>query len=306
MSLLANGEQSTIQVQSVLYNTSADCIERALSYIDNAARIATQAGLLKGVSIAYGDCSPHLTMDDEMLDGLRARYSHLQAIEYTSFGANLGSAAGHNRLLEAAAADFVMIVNPDVLAAPNLFGELLSALRRPGVGFVEARQLPVEHPKYYDAATGETGWASTACAMARLSLFRQLDGFDAETFFLYSDDVDFSWRVRLTGLKVVHQPSAAVFHDKRVSGDGGWIASPAERYYSAEAGLLLPYKYSRSDLTESYLESFIRSGDPDLEKAAEAFEDRRRSGRLPTQIDPDHTVAEFVAMNYAPHRFQAH
>jgi len=30
-------------------------------------------------------------------------------------------------------------------------------------------------------------------------LFRALDGFDAETFFLHGEDVDFSWRMKVAG-----------------------------------------------------------------------------------------------------------
>jgi GT2 family glycosyltransferase len=198
-----------------------------------------------------------------------------------------------------------MILNPDVLTAPNLFIELLAALGAPDVGLVEARQLPVEHPKHYDPETGETSWASGACAMAPRQVFQEVNGFDSDTFFLYCDDVDLSWRVRLAGLKVVHRCSAVVFHDKRISESGGWLPSAAERYYSAEASLLLPYKYSRPDLTESNLDYLWRTGDEVLQRAASAFESRKKTGRLPTPIDPNHQVAQFIDGAYSVHRFQA-
>ena len=242
-------------------------------------------------------------IDSSTLHSLRHRFSNLASIDCTFFDDNLGSARGHNRLLVEAASDLVVIANPDVLAAPNLLIELVGAWARPRAGFVEARQLPIEHPKYYHPQTGETSWASTACAMGSTELFKQLNGFDADTFFLYCDDVDFSWRVRLAGLQVVHQPSAVVFHDKRLTSEGGWIAGAAERYYSAEAGLLLPYKYSRPDLTDKYLEIFDASEDEHLVKAAGAFRLRAETGRLPTPIDPDHIVAEFVDGGYARTRY---
>jgi GT2 family glycosyltransferase len=295
----------TIHVQAVLYNLPLANIWRTLEYLDNACRVAMNAGSLRAVTVAYGDCSPQQTVGVDDPDQLRSAFEYLSKIDYTYFSANLGSAAGHNRLLESAEADFVMILNPDVLAAPNLFIEMLAAASAPDVGFVEARQLPIEHPKEYDSATGETSWASTACAMAPLDVFRALDGFDAETFFLYCDDVDFSWRVRLHGLKVVHRPSAVVFHDKRVGQSGQWLASDAERYYSAEAGLLLPYKYSRPDLTEEYLNHFRRSGESFLLRAAGEFEHRRNTGSLPAQIDPDHRVGQFIEGGYAAHRYKA-
>ena len=293
----------SIRIQSVLYQTPLASISRALEFFDNAARVAGEAGIAHQVMVAYGDCSPDSIIDSSTRLSLRRRFSNLANIDYTFFDDNLGSARGHNRLLADAASDLLVIANPDVLAAPNLLIELVDAWARPGIGFVEARQLPIEHPKYYDPQTGETSWASTACAVGSTKLFKELNGFDADTFFLYCDDVDFSWRVRLAGLKVMHQPSAVVFHDKRLTNEGGWIVGAAERYYSAEAGLLLPYKYSRPDLTDKYLEIFAASDDEHLIRAAGAFRLRAETGRLPTPIDPDHTVAEFVDGGYARSRY---
>ena len=97
---------------------------------------------------------------------------------------------------------------------------------------------------------------------------------------------------------MVHQPSAVVFHDKRLKNDGGWLPSTAEIQYSAEAGLLLPYKYSREDLTESYLEIFRNASEKHLVMAAQAYDARVRDGRLPTQIDSEHAVGQFIDDGY--------
>jgi hypothetical protein len=294
----------TVRVQSILYNLSLDQITRSLEYLDNAALNAIRSGTISAVTIAYGDCSPEPTIGNRALQVLRQTYTCIQAIDYTYFRANLGSAAGHNWLLQEAAADLVMILNPDVLASPNLFSELIDALSRSDVGLVEARQIPIEHPKDYDRDTGETSWASTACALGPTKIFRDLGGFDADMFYLYGDDVDFSWRVRLAGHKVVHQSSAVVFHDKRLTREGGWIASDAEKYYSAEAALLLTYKYSRADLTERYLGLFRDSKDETLLKVAGAFELRQKTGRMPAQIDELHSVGQFIDGAYGQHRFR--
>jgi len=63
------------------------------------------------VSVAYGDCSPRPCIPDEARAEFRRRFVQLIEIEYTFFDANLGSAAGHNRLLEGARSDFIMILN---------------------------------------------------------------------------------------------------------------------------------------------------------------------------------------------------
>ncbi len=294
----------SVRIQSVLYRLPKSSVVRALDYVAAAATVARRAGLLSDLVVAYGDCSPEPVLTADELEQLRREHGAELTLEYSFFDANLGSAAGHNRLLAAATSDAVMILNPDVLVSPRLLVELRAALDRPGVGFAEARQIPIEHPKDYDAVTGETSWGSTACLLGDRSLFEALNGFDATNFFLYGDDVDLSWRARLLGWTVVFCPQATVFHDKRLNRDGSWPTSPAERYYSAEAGLMLPYKFSRPDLTEAYLTYFRASADPELERAAEAFAERERNGTLPVPLDENHTVAQFVDGAYAPNRFK--
>ena len=85
--------------------------------------------------------------------------------------------------------------------APLLLSELIRPMSEPLVGVTEGRQIPLEHPKAHDPQTGDTSWASTCCVLIRTSVFQELSGFDAVHFPFYCDDVDFSWRVRLAGLR---------------------------------------------------------------------------------------------------------
>jgi|SRR4051794_38181979 len=296
-------DSATIQVQSVIYNNEASAIERAITSVARAAELAISAGVCSGVTLRYGDSSGLPCLNETMLRTFRERHASSIIIQYDYFAANLGSARGHNRLAEATDADFILVQNPDVVVSPRLFETLLACFARAGVGMVEAKQIPIEHPKDYDIATGETSWASTACAMIPTPLFRQIGGFDAESFFLYCDDVDFSWLVRLAGYRVVHQPAAIVFHDKRLSASGAWQPSSAERYYSAEAALFLAHKWSRNDLVAKYIDMFSGSGNEDQKKAAASFAKRRIDGQLPTPIDPQHRIGQFIDIFYAKHRY---
>ena len=294
----------SLRIQSVLYRNSRDQVDMALASAARAADLAIAAGDLSSVEVSYGDCSSEPVLDDETLSGLRQRYPEFSRISTQFFAANLGSARGHNRLLTDATADFILVMNPDVRLAPRALQELLRPFRRAGVGMTEARQLPIEHPKSFDPQTGETSWAATACALIPRPVVAALEGFDADTFFLYCDDVDFSWRVRMLGLKVIYQPSAVVFHDKRLSSTGGWVAGEAEKYYSAEASLMMAWKWSRPDLVDTYMATFEQSDQDHLRRAAAEFAQRRSAGKLPTPLDPEHRVAQFVGYNYAQHRFR--
>lgn len=298
----------TLQVQSVLYQTSPASIERALRSLARAVEVAElSTGASLSATICYGDCSDLPVLDETTLDRLRKEFSGVIDVTYTWFGSNLGSAAGHNALAAAGGAGFILVMNPDVVVAPRTLENLFNTFTRAGVGVAEAKQMPIEHLKDYNRVTGETSWASTACALVPREVFEAVGGFDEQSFFLYCDDVDFSWAVRMEGLRVVFQPAAFVFHDKRLSHEGGWMASAAEHYYSAEAALILTHKWSRSDLTERYLRDFRGSGRAELIRAADEFESRRRQGRLVPQIDADHVVGIFTEGDgqYSPMRGSA-
>ena len=295
---------ASLQVQTVLYGNHFSSVERAILSLGRAAELAIGSGMVSRVELAYGDSSPSPCLSEAELARLRAHYPDALTIRYDFFGGNLGSARGHNRLADATTADFILIKNPDVVVSPRLIINLLRAFTLPGVGMAEAKQLPIEHPKDYDPTTGETGWATTACAMIPLPLFRQLGGFDAETFFLYCDDVDFSWLVRLAGYKVIFQPSAVVFHDKRLSENARWQPTKSELYYSAEAALLLAEKWSRGDVVDQILRDWSVNGNEFTAKARAEYERRKRDGKLPSPLDPEHKIGYFVDGKYARHRYE--
>lgn len=293
----------SVDIQSVVYMNGPSDLIRAAEAVANAARVASEEQQLGTWSFLLGDGSPEpmLTASD-LLEIEKLVAGSGGVFQYEVFGENLGSAAGHNRLAALGNAEQLVILNPDALMDPLLLATLLGTVAE-DIGFIEARQLPVEHPKEYESATGDTAWGSTACAMIPRGLFNALNGFDSETFFLYCDDVDFSWRVRLAGQRVVYQPAARLFHDKRLTSTGDWPSSNAERYFSAEAALLLAYKYSRPDVLNQNLAAFRMSADPDLKRALATFEERKASGRLPQCIDPENKVATFVSGNYTEHRY---
>jgi GT2 family glycosyltransferase len=302
---MENEIKRVLRVHSVLYLNEPDRIAQTIRHLDRAVDHAIANGAYDEAVLVYGDCSPIPVFSDEALETLRGGLYALSRFDYRYFDANLGSAHGHNRLLEELKREEdVLIINPDIMLAPDAIVQLASMFDDARVGMAEAKQIPIEHPKQYDVVTGETSWAATACTLIRGGTALDLNGFDHETFFLYCDDVDFSWRVRLSGQRVVYVPSALAFHDKRLGGGGAWQAGAAERFYSAEAALFLSYKYCREDLTDRWLGEFDATSDEYFHKAAASYRKRKAEGSLPKQLDQDHKIGCFVDGNYAPHRFQ--
>ena len=290
-----------LQIQSVLFHNDVAHVVRAAGAIRRAADKLAETRPWP-ITLHYGDCSREPCLDDEAKSAIADILRDVR-FRYTFFGANLGSAEGHNRLAAELERGYVLIQNPDVVGEPSYLVALAEALDDPDCGMAEARQLPIEHPKEYDPETGETGWATTACAMIDVPAFRRLEGFDADTFFLYCDDLDFSWRLRMEGKKVIFQPAAAVFHDKRLGKSANWQPSGAEHYYSIEASLMMAHKWSRPARVRDLLAFCDREGGPVFGKAAGVYRTKAKAGKLPAPIDPEHRVSFFEGDLYSRHRF---
>jgi GT2 family glycosyltransferase len=58
----------------------------------------------------------------------------------------------------------------------------------------------------------EVDAVSGAAFVIRRDLFEALGGFD-ETFFMYMEDTDLSWRARLLGYRCLFAPESIVYHD---------------------------------------------------------------------------------------------
>lgn len=297
--------KSSVRAQAILYDTEPAAVARAVESLARSAQLARAEGLVQHVEIALGDSSkaPALASSELRELGEMVEKHGVDKFEYQFFDRNMGTAAGHNRLVEGSTADLVLMENPDIVVTPRLLCDLMAPLRVAGVGQVEARQLPFEHGKAYDPAAGDTSWASGACSLVPRTLFESVGRYDADSFFLYCDDVDLSWRIRMAGYRVVFQPTASVFHDKRLSASGEWSPSAAEVYYSAEAALILAHKYSRPDLVAQHLRTFDASSDEPYHRAAAAYRQRLSQGRLPVPIDADQRVAQFIDGYYARQRF---
>lgn len=298
--------KNSIQIQSVLYKNEKTALLKALNSLSNAVRVNKSSDFKVGdVIVNYGDASPERVFSDEEIANLNNEFQGLISIKYTYFAENTGTAKGHNRLAKDCNCEYMLIMNPDVVVCPKFFEKMIAPFFDEAIntGLTEARQTPIEHPKEYDRNTLETPWAATACALFKTEVFNEINGFDEDTFFMYCDDLDFSWRIRLTGRKIIYLPDCVVFHAKTLSAGGTWAPTNAEIYYSAEAAILMAYKWSENARYKKLLKGFSSSGDENLVKAANHFYELKRNGKLPKQIDPKHKVARFIGDNYANHRF---
>lgn len=150
----------------------------------------------------------------------------------------LGFGANHNRAFELSQGEFFCVLNPDIrlLADPfaqllGCFGEAAVALAVPLVvdsqGRIEdsARRFPSPFRilcKAFGRCYGgdyEVGeallhpeWVGGMFMLFPHDSFAAINGFD-ELFFLYYEDVDLCFRLRLGGRDIVLNPAVRVVHD---------------------------------------------------------------------------------------------
>ncbi|MHB1486846.1 MAG: glycosyltransferase [Acidimicrobiales bacterium] len=296
---------AALRVQVVLYNQALAEVWKLVPAVGAAARLAIAEGWIEVVNLAFADCSasPVVSPTDAGALSEMAGEAGLGELSYEFLGANRGSAGGSNALAERGTEEYILVLNPDTYPSPRLLARMLARFRDPSIGAVDARQIPLEHPKEFDPATGDTSWVSGSCLMVRRDVYVSVGGFDEENFFLYCDDVDFSWRVRLSGLRTVHAADAVVFHDKRIEAAGTVAATALESHYGGLGRLGLAHKFGRPDLVAETLAQLEASPDEGHHRAAAEWRRRAEAKALPAPLANGTSVANFIEGEYARHRF---
>lgn len=173
---------------------------------------------------------------------------------------NLGFAGGNNAMARRATgegADVLFLVNPDTTIEPDTVSHLLAEhgpnriLQPLILTSEEGKQTsrintsgnPL-HPLGFSYAGGNGSDARTvgdsvspiaiasgAACWIPASLMSKLGWFD-ESFFMYHEDSDLSWRAQLAGAEVMLVPAAVVYHDYH-------FGKSRQKYYYIERNRLL-------------------------------------------------------------------
>jgi GT2 family glycosyltransferase len=189
---------------------------------------------------------------DATVRGIRERFPEVTVVEN---GRNLGFAAGNNvgiRLALEHRADFVYLLNPDTEVSPGFLLEALAVAReRPDAGAVQSLLLLARERDLVNTAgnaiqflglgycthfrqpatsvpdaSAEIAFASGAAVLLRAQALHEAGLFDEE-LFLYQEDLDLGWRMRLAGWTSLLAPRSIVFHKYEFSRN-------PEKYYLLE------------------------------------------------------------------------
>jgi GT2 family glycosyltransferase len=234
------GEQTSLPVELlVVDNDPAGVTARALA----ASRLVP--GALAGATPARG-------ADSASPIGPEIRIIHP--------GVNLGYTRAANLAAGQASGEWLFFLNPDALAAPDCLARLLEAVDGRDVAVVGAQVLlpdgrvnagdnPVNLAGFswsggYGRArehgpARDTAAVSGAALLVRREAFLRAGGL-CPPFFLYVDDTDLAWRLRLAGWRIRYCPGAVVVHDYAFrKGAGKWFYLERNRAWALLANLRL-------------------------------------------------------------------
>lgn len=192
---------------------------------------------LPGVEVVVADNGS----SDDSLSWLK---THYPAVRCIALGKNLGFAEGYNQALAKVDAQYSVLFNSDALPRADWLPPLIATmqkhpdaaacvpkilnLRQPGhfeyagaaggfidhLGYTFCRgrifHLPEADQGQYDEE-GELFWGSGAALMVRTRLFLASGGLDPD-FFAHMEEIDWCWRMKNQGWRILYQPQSSILH----------------------------------------------------------------------------------------------
>jgi len=193
-------------------------------------------------------------------------------IDFIQSGSNLGYAGGNNVGLRYAlehGADYIWILNNDTRVDPLALTALVEVMEsNPEVGASGSKIYNMSDPKILEFTGGFIDFVRgtntvrgylcvdegqydqkecveflTGCSfLVRASVVHSV-GLIIEDYFLYYEDVEWSWRICEAGFKLMYVPESKLWHQGGASSGGG--ASPDVLYYMTRNRLYFFGRYCR-------------------------------------------------------------
>ncbi|MFA0960650.1 glycosyltransferase family 2 protein [Roseivirga sp. BDSF3-8] len=226
---------------------------------------------LPGVLAHSGDCEVIVADNrspDDSVAFMKEFYPEVRLIETEE---NLGFASGYNEVLRQVEADYYILLNSDVEVTPDWTAPLLRLMEsNPEVaachpkilayddkslfeyaggagGYIDRLGYPFCRGRLFDTLEKDEGqyddtrrvfWATGACMMVRADIYHTCGGLD-DSFFAHMEEIDFCWRIQLSGHKVYYCGESSVHH---VGGGTLPKTSARKTYLNFRNGLAMLYK----------------------------------------------------------------
>lgn len=177
-------------------------------------------------------------------DSVEYVHSNFPMVKTLCLDKNYGFTGGYNRALRQIDADFFILLNDDVEVTPDWISPLIEKMEEDKtIAVCQPKLLSYKDRNFFEYAGAAGGyldylgypfcagrifqsieqdkgqynkereifWATGAAMFVRADVFRALNGLD-EDFFAHMEEIDFCWRVKNAGYKVMYFPQSTVYH----------------------------------------------------------------------------------------------
>ncbi|WP_439882416.1 glycosyltransferase family 2 protein [Pontibacter sp. MBLB2868] len=184
---------------------------------------------------------------------------------------NYGFCEGYNKALQQVDAKYYILLNSDVAVAENWTVPLVELMESDeNIAVCQPKINAEQHPGYFEYAGAAGGmidtlgypfcrgrlfetleedkgqyndvqevfWATGACMVVRAHVFHGLGGLEP-AFFAHMEEIDFCWRAKNVGYKVMYNGFSQVFH---VGGGTLHKSNPRKTFLNFRNGFALLYK----------------------------------------------------------------
>ena len=202
------------------------------------------------------------------------------------FSENYGFADGYNKAFEQIDAEYAVLLNSDVEVTPGWLLPLVEymeehpqvAASQPKLmayhrkeefeyagamgGFLDRYGYPYCRGRIFDTVEKDLHqydadvpllWATGACLMVRLPIYKEVGGLDGR-FFAHMEEIDLCWRLRCRGYEVRSVATSVVYH---VGGATLNAGNPRKTFLNFRNNLLMLYKNLPTEELRSVL--FVRA-----------------------------------------------
>lgn len=223
-------------------------------------------------------------------DSLKLLSTQFPEVKQLCFTENYGFATGYNKALAQIDAEYYILLNSDIEVKEPWIEPLIDYLDKnkdvaacqpkirswhqpelfeyagAGGGYIDYLGYPFCRGRIFQEMEADSGqfddiqevfWASGACMFVRASVFHELGGFD-DDFFAHMEEIDFCWRAKNNGYKIVYHPQATVYHI-----GGGTLPknNPHKTYLNFRNNFCLLYKnIPQNKLAKVFLYRLILDG----------------------------------------------
>lgn len=171
-------------------------------------------------NLRYRPCEVILVDNASSDTSVQYAAKHFPWIRIVKNRKNFGYAEGCNIGARCARGEIIAFLNQDIKVDPYWLSHLVSTLKQGNVGACcgklfdyegERILFPMESDLPYPSECQEIRMVYGAAFATRKDVIEKIGLFDPK-FFMYYEEIDWSWRLRLAGYKCLYVPDAIAYH----------------------------------------------------------------------------------------------